>query len=69
MQSTCFIYYRNYHILYIFEIIDIFDILTSLHHIFNIYIKVICMMVKDAAGQEFNAASNGKANAGLTLGM
>lgn len=27
------------------------------------------MMVKDVAGQEFNAASNGKANAGLALGI
>lgn len=27
------------------------------------------MMVKDTAGQEFNAASNGKANAGLALGI
>lgn len=27
------------------------------------------MMVKDMAGNEFNAASNGKANAGLTLGI
>lgn len=27
------------------------------------------MMVKDTAGNEFNAASNGKANAGLTLGI
>lgn len=27
------------------------------------------MMVKDTAGSEFNAASNGKANAGLTLGI
>nr|DAO97753.1 MAG TPA: hypothetical protein [Caudoviricetes sp.] len=30
---------------------------------------MICMMVKDVSGNEFNAASNGKANAGLTLGM
>nr|DAT69570.1 MAG TPA: hypothetical protein [Caudoviricetes sp.]DAT69688.1 MAG TPA: hypothetical protein [Caudoviricetes sp.] len=27
------------------------------------------MMVKDVSGNEFNAASNGKANAGLTLGI
>lgn len=27
------------------------------------------MMVKDTSGNEFNAASNGKANAGLTLGI
>lgn len=30
---------------------------------------MIYMMVKDIAGGEFNAASNGKANAGLTTGM
>lgn len=34
-----------------------------------IYKKVICMMVKDTAGSEFNAATNGKANLGVVLGM